>query len=94
MKLKAADRKKMKKKVIALTGIVPNIPLEAIDAALRQFGYWLIDEAGETLSCLLCGREGFARFDYRSEQGVVENSVLALTWYKMNHGWDVVAYLS
>lgn len=72
-----------------------GIPIDLIDEALRMTGYKLIQEDGTDWSGMFCGREGSCTIRIATLDGeLVENSLLALQWYKMTQKFEINAYMS
>ena len=84
----------------ALNLIVTNkyfkeIPLDEIFEALEKIGLIAVQEDGTRWSGFLTGASGQAHIRLAFEGKLVDNSLLALSWYKTDKGhWEVVAYLS
>ena len=78
-----------------LRGYRKDIPLTSIDSILNESGMWMVDEAGNRDGFILCGDNSNATFDMMSENGLVMNSMLWLSWYKMTSGrYEVIAYIT
>jgi hypothetical protein len=78
-----------------------GIPVDAADKALRAVGYRLVQEDGTDYSAIFTGAEGsttirIAPVDAPDDPAsMVQNTMLALQWYKMPSGkWEVNMYLS
>jgi hypothetical protein len=78
-----------------------RIPLEGIFDVLKKEYVQVIDSDGTLWSGFLTGAKGRTEFDLAildkttGEYMPVENSMLILTWYKMDSGrYEVVCYLS
>lgn len=85
---------------------VPRIPIKEITDIFLRRGYVLLQEDGTEFEGFFTGSRGRTTIEFgsaeseREEDGYrfytpVENSVLVLTWYKMDSGnYEIVAYIS
>jgi len=64
--------------------------LEPVEEVLNSFGYYLANEDGTPLECILCGEDSQDLFDI-AKDGVLQGKI-AISWHKMQSGrWEVVA---
>lgn len=72
-----------------------GIPIDLIDEALRMTGYKLIQEDGTDWSGIFCGEKGDCTIRIATMGGdLVDNSLLALQWYKMTTKFEINCYMS
>jgi len=102
-KIPTAIKSKANKALDALGKTYHNgVPLDKAQAALKKLGVILLQEDNTEYSGWLAGRKGRATIDIApaaSKSGEFytpyANSVLAVTWHKMDSGkFEFVAYLS
>jgi hypothetical protein len=105
-KLHSKQRKQINKQLTRLSNYFEAIPLDTIDNILKESGLTLLQEDNTAWGGFICGREGRADFTVgvvataEKQDGLtmyepVENSLLILTWYKMQSGrYEIVTYMS
>lgn len=104
-RINAKLRKQMNKamwKVLKPT-YFDSIPLDSIFNVLKDFGLVPLQEDYTSWSGFLCGRSGECFMEMGFADSLysnifyqpVENSVLRMTWYKMESGrYEVIAYIT
>ncbi len=72
-----------------------SIPLSEINTILIDNRAWLVQEDGTPWFGLLLGKSNTVHIDIANEKGVFDNTMLVLSWYKMNSGqYEITAYVS
>lgn len=79
-----------------------KIPLADIEKILAKYGIIMLQEDGTKWEGMFLGREGRDKFDIGYEASKdgeiyipIENSVLVMSWYKMDSGrYEVNPYIS
>jgi hypothetical protein len=97
MKLTVYHRKQLNKAVFAILKptYFESIPLGAIFDVMKDWGFVVVQEDGTPWSGFLCGEEGQANFRFNHGEELVDNSMLVLTWHKMQSGrYEVCGYIS
>ncbi len=97
MRLPTNIRKKINSEIYGLTKVPHNsIPLGTIDDLLRENGFFLIQEDGQPWSGFLLGENSHTTIDIGSENGIVTNAVLVISWYRysITGRYEIVAYIS
>jgi hypothetical protein len=105
-RLDPITRKRVMKDLSAMPDYFVGIPIEEIDAVLNKNGLLLLQEDNTPWDGLFTGAEGHAQIaiGYLNTKTQVngldsytpiENSMLIMTWYKMQSGkYEIVTYLS
>ncbi|HRR49602.1 MAG TPA: hypothetical protein P5293_06590 [Bacteroidales bacterium] len=97
MRLPTNIKKKINRKISDLTKVThKSIPLGIIDSFLRENGFFLIQEDGQPWSGFLLGENSQATIDIGSENDIVTNAVLVISWYRysITGRYEIVAYIS
>jgi hypothetical protein len=103
--LDAKTRKAITKDLYKLGDYHDGIPLDIIREIMEKHGMVLLQEDNTEYSAIFCGREGVAhiRFGYKSTSYDVngiptyipfDNSLLVMTWYKLNSKYEIIKYIS
>ena len=72
-----------------------HVPLGIMFGYLNEEGIIATQEDGTQWSGILSGKEGRATIDLAGPEGPIVNSMLVLSWYRMDSGrYEVVAGLS
>jgi len=72
----------------------PSIPIDEINSILIDNRVWLVQENGSPWSGMSFDDSGMIYIDVANEKGIFQNTMLYVSWSKMNNGnYEVNTYL-
>ena len=105
-RLDAPTRSKINRELSKLPNYHVGIPLDLIESILEKYGLLILQEDNTAYEGIFTGRDGQASIALgyintaNEKDGItfytpIENSMLIMTWYKMESGrYEIVSYLS